>query len=108
MYRLVSSSSSLPTCDDMYIDSAEVTTIRMISASATPTILRRIDWLNRENDFTTPRIDCGEAGGSEPSCFKYEPCARDRNSHNYDARRFRSTSAPARWRASLRCAPFDQ
>src|SRR5262245_21853365 len=79
MYRLVSSSSKRPTCDDMNIESAEVTTIRMISASATPTILRRIDWLNRENDFTTPRMDCGEAGESEPSCFKCEPCATDRN-----------------------------
>src|SRR5207253_767480 len=54
-----------PTCADIKIDNAEVTIIRTIKPSATPTILRRIDWLNIENDFTTPRMDRGEAGEAE-------------------------------------------
>src|SRR5689334_18908919 len=62
----------------MNIDRTEVITIRMISASATPTILRRIDWLNSENDFTTPRMDCGDAGEAVPSCSNDEPL-RDRS-----------------------------
>src|SRR5215510_8712541 len=64
----------------MNIDSAEVITIRTIRPSATPTILRRIDWLNSENDLTTSRIDRGAAGEAEPSCFKFAPCPTDRNS----------------------------
>src|SRR3954468_8535845 len=104
MYRFVSSSRRLATWADMYIDSAAVTTIRTIRASATPTILRRIDWLNSENDFTRPRMDCGEARESEPSCFNDGPCAKDRDSQHYDAGRFQSTGAGQRCRASSRCA----
>src|SRR5262245_43395690 len=63
----------------MNIDSAEVITIRMIRPSATPTILRRIDWLNSENDLTTSRMDRGAAGEAEPSCFKFAPCPTDWN-----------------------------
>src|SRR5438552_1088201 len=76
----------------MNIDSADVITIRMISPSDTPTILRRIDWLNRENDFTISRMDRGEAGEAGSSCFKYEPCATNRNSEDYAAGRSRSPS----------------
>ena len=53
----------------MNIDRAEVITISRISPGATPTILRRIDWLNSENDLTAPRIDRGEARESGSGCF---------------------------------------
>ena len=51
---------------DITIDRIEVTIIRTISPRAMPTILRRIDWLNTEKDFTTPRIDRGVADEAEP------------------------------------------
>jgi hypothetical protein len=53
----------------MNIDNAEVITIKTISPSATPTILRRIDRLKTENEFTTPRMDCGDPGEADRICF---------------------------------------
>src|ERR1700741_1030372 len=89
----------------MNIDSAEMTTIRMIRPSATPTILRRIDWLNSENDFTTSRIDRGDAGEAETACFNCKSCATNRNIQHYAVRQPRSTGTRGRDAAHpRRCA----